>query len=93
MNIGLAIKAVRTARQIPGYKLCEALHLSIDDLVNIESGERKIDGGEVQGFADALGVPLPILLYLSADSGEINEIGPESQQRLADIVMSLIKDL
>lgn len=93
MNIGPAIKAVRTARQIPIANLCETLGLSIDMLLEIEAGERQPSNGEVPRFADALGIPLPILLYLAADAGEINEISDESQQKLADIVMSLIKEL
>lgn len=93
MNIGAVIKAVRTARQIPAMDICLKVGLPIDSLVNIERGERPIAGDEVQRFADALGVPLPVLLYLAADNNELEDIGAESAQKLADIVMSLIKQL
>lgn len=61
--LGPAIKAIRTARSLPGGKFATACLMSHAHLCNIESGARQPSAAHLERIAAELDVPLSAISY------------------------------
>lgn len=91
MNIGHALKITRSAKKLSLETLAERAELSQSYLSMIESGKREPTLSSIQKIASALGVPMPILLFLAADKDELEGIDAETARRMSAAVMDVMR--
>ena len=91
MNIGKAIKLCRTQRGLSQVELAEKIGISVSYLSLVENGKRDIKISTLANIADTLQVPLPIIVFLSADEKERELLGEGVAAKLADVALSLMK--
>jgi transcriptional regulator with XRE-family HTH domain len=91
LNIGHALKVCRSARKLSLGDLAGLTALSTSYLSMIESGKREPTLSSIEKIASALGVPTPILLFLAADSRELEGIDPETSRRLSAAALDVMR--
>lgn len=93
MNLGNAIQLCRVKRKLTQRQLAERANCSVSYLSMLENSER-VDPklSTVKNIADALGVPLEILLFLGADPGELSGIDKELAGQLAIAALGLLNE-
>lgn len=64
--LGPAIKAIRTAKGIPGGKFATDCLMSHAHLCNVEAGRRPPSLEHIQRIASVLDVPLDAISYIAA---------------------------
>lgn len=57
----------------------------------LENSRRDPTFSKIEKIADALGVPLSILLFLAADKNEFESISPEIAEKLSLLTLKLIE--
>ena len=91
MNIGHALKVCRSAKKLSLGDLAGLTELSPSYLSMIESGKREPTLTSIEKIASAMRVPTPILLFLAADSSELEGIDPETSRRLSAAVLGVMR--
>lgn len=91
MNIGHALKVCRSSKKLTLGDLAERTTLSPSYLSMIESGKRDPTLSSIEKIAAALGVPMPILLFLAAENGELEGIDSETSLRLSAAVLDVMR--
>lgn len=90
MDIGLAIKKCRQARQMTLGDLAKATGFSPSYLSLIEKGSRTPNLEIIEKIAAALEVPLSILVFLGSDRKKIAEFSPELAEKMSQLSFDLI---
>lgn len=90
-KIGNTVRHMRTRRGLTQRQLAEQAELSVPYLSLIERGERTPTLYALEGIADALGLPLTILVFLASDKEELEEIDRETTQRLSLLALQLLE--
>lgn len=91
MNIGHALKVCRSAKKLSLGELAGRTDLSTSYLSMIESGKREPTLSSIEKIAGAMGVPTPILLFLAADTAELEGIDPETSRRLSAAALDVMR--
>ena len=91
MKIGRAIKLCRMQRQLSQTELASLADISVSYLSLIERDKRDPNFSTVERIAQALEVPLSILVFLAMDGGELKEISKELAEKLAYTSLSLVQ--
>ena len=91
MNLGKTIKLVRTRKGMKQKKLAESAGISVSYLSLIEQGRRDPNMRTLEGIANALNVPLSILVFLAADKEELSGIDQELAEKLSYTSLKLIE--
>lgn len=91
MNIGHALKVCRSAKKLSLGELAGLTELSASYLSMIESGKREPRLSSLEKIADAMSVPVPILLFLAADSRELEGMDPETSRRLSAAALNVMR--
>ncbi len=91
MNIGHALKVCRSAKRLSLGELAGRTELSTSYLSMIESGKREPTLSSIEKIASAMGVPTPILLFLAADTTELEGIDPETSRRLSAAALDVMR--
>lgn len=91
MKIGHAIKVCRSAKHLSLDVLADTAKLSQSYLSMIESGKRKPTLSSIEKIANALEVPVPILLFLAAEKNELQGLDTETVNRLSTAVLNLMR--
>lgn len=90
MNLGKAIKLCRTQRGLNQSELANIAGISVSYLSLLERGKRDPTISTTEGIANALKVPLSILVFLAANNTEKSELGSELCEKLSYVALSLI---
>lgn len=90
MDIGKAIKLCRVKRKISQADLAEAANISVSYLSLLERGKRDPNFSTIQSIAEALHIPLSILVFLAADKEELGGISSELSEKLAYTALQLM---
>lgn len=90
MNVGKAIKLCRTQKNMTQAELAGAAGISVSYLSLIEQGKRDPNLSTVEGIANALKVPLSVLIFLAAEGNELQSISPEMAEKLSFTALKLI---
>lgn len=90
MNLGNAIKLCRTQRNLSQAELARSAGISVSYLSLLERGKRDPTMSTVESIAEALTVPVSILVFLSADPDELHGVSPEVAEKLSSAVLRLI---
>lgn len=90
MNIGKAIKMCRVQRNLTQAELAKKVGLSDSYISLMEQGKRDPSMSTIESIADALHVPLFILVFLASDKVE-SELGEELTEKLSKMALTLIQ--
>ncbi len=91
MNIGKALKLCRTAKDLSLEALAERAEISVSYLSRIENQKREPTLSLVSKLADALAIPVPVLVFLASDSGELTGFDAHMERQFADLALNLIR--
>lgn len=74
MNLGKAIKMCRGLKKMTQAQLAQAANISVSYLCLLEKNNREPSITTVASVAEALGVPLSVLVFLAADPDSFSEL-------------------
>ena len=92
MNIGNAIKTVRTLRGMTLSVVADRASLSASYVSLIEKGQRHPNLDVISTIAAALEVPVAILLFLSADPNDLEGIDETTRDAFSKSILSIIQE-
>jgi transcriptional regulator with XRE-family HTH domain len=92
MNIGGAIQLARTKRKLSQRELAERAGISVSYLSLLERSLRDPPLSTLQKIASALGIPLEILFFLGAETGDLNGLSKELAGQLAYAALGLLNE-
>ncbi|MEP5765203.1 MAG: helix-turn-helix transcriptional regulator [Halieaceae bacterium] len=91
MELGNVIVECRSMRELSQVDLARKADVSVSHLCLIEKDERSPSIGIIQAIADAMDVPLPLLMALAAEPGQISELTEEQVTTMTAALRVLIK--
>lgn len=91
MNLGKAVKLIRTQRAITQAELAARVGISVSYLSLLERSKRDPSFSTVQSIANALNVPLSLLVFLGAEQRELEHISPELVRDLSYVVLKVME--
>lgn len=91
MNLGNAIKLIRTQSNLTQTELAEQAGISVSYLSMLERNKRDPNFSTLERIIDVLNVPMSIFVFLAADEDEISSIDRELAERLSVTALQLIK--
>jgi len=92
MNLGSAIKQCRKVKKISQTELANLSGLSVSHLSLIESNKREPSVSAVNVIANALGIPVSVLVFLAAKDENLEELHDKHIERLTASIMELMRD-
>lgn len=93
MRIGNAIKQIRTEKGYNQKELAELCDISAAYLSQIENNKRQPTIDLIEEISSKLGIPLPVILFLSLGELDISEEKREMFKLLNPSVTKLINDI
>lgn len=91
MKIGKALKLCRSAKDLSLETVAGRAGISVSHLSRIENQKREPTVPMASKIAVALGVPMPIVVYLAADAGELTGLDKRAEKQFADLALDLIR--
>lgn len=92
MNIGNAIQLARTKRRLSQAELAKRAGISVSYLSMLERSKRDPPLSTLGKVAAALGLPLEILFFLGAETGELTGLNRELAGQLAFAALELLNE-
>lgn len=92
MNLGKTIKQCRNVKNLTLAQLSENSGISVSHLCLLEKNKREPSIGAVESIANALGLPLSVLVLLAAEPNEIKELNAAYIETLSNNIMELMAD-
>lgn len=92
MNIGNAILLARTKRKLSQAALADRAGISVSYLSMLERSKRDPALSTLKKVANALGMPLEILFFLGAESGELTGLNRELAGQLAYAALEMLNE-
>ncbi len=93
MNIGNAIKDLRQQKGFNQNNFAVLSGLSQSYLSSIEKGRKEPTLSVLKQIADALCIPMPVLVFFSLDKDDITESKKDAYNLLAPSIKGLISDV
>lgn len=91
MKLGKAIKICREQKGLTRSDLANMSDLSVSYISLLENNKRDPILSKVERIAQALGVPMSVLLFLAADKSEFETINSELAEKLSLLTLKLIE--
>ena len=91
MDLGNAIKLCRVRRKLNQTELASLSGISVSYLSLLERGKRDPNFSTIQNIAEALRIPVSILIFLAAEGNEIENIDKELAEKLSHTALKLIE--
>ena len=92
MNIGNAIQLARTKRKLSQAELAKRANISVSYLSLLERSKRDPPLSTLRQVANALRMPIEILFFLGAESGELAGLNRELAGQLAYAALELLNE-
>lgn len=92
MNIGSAIQLARTKRKLSQAELAKRADISVSYLSLLERSKRDPPLSTLRRVASALRMPIEILFFLGAESGELTGLNRELAGQLAYAALELLNE-
>ncbi|MBU2493180.1 MAG: helix-turn-helix transcriptional regulator [Bacteroidetes bacterium] len=92
MNIGKVIKAIRSDKNIKQKELSESCNISVTYLSQIENNKKEPALSTLEGISKYLGIPLPIIFFMSLEDNDIPPHKKEFFKHLHPSLNGLIKE-
>lgn len=93
MNIGTAIKDLRKQKGLKQTDFANQCGLSQSYLSSIEKGRKEPTLSILKQIANALSIPMPVLVFFSLDKEDIPESKQEAYSMLEPSIKGLISDV
>lgn len=93
MNIGETIKILRKEKNIKQLDLAESSGISQTYLSQIEKGTKTPTIDVLEKISTNLGLPYPVLSFLSLDTNSISAEKKEIYNRFEPVISGLIKEI
>lgn len=90
MKIGKTIKLFRIQRGLNQAELAERAHISKSYISLVEKGTREPSLSNLEKLAEALNIPVSMIVFMSSDNSELQNISPELADKLKLLSMDLI---
>jgi transcriptional regulator with XRE-family HTH domain len=90
MDLGKAIKAIRTARGLTQKELAQRADLSVSYFSLLETNKRDPSISTIESIAQALNVPVSIMIFLAADRRELDVIDQGFVEKMSYAIYELI---
>lgn len=91
MNYGKGMMMARTKAGMSKRQLAKEIGVDASFITHIETGRRKPSLDTLEKAAEVLGVPVPLLMLLSAEPSELAGITTEQAAVLGDRLAGLLK--
>ncbi|MBW0169645.1 MAG: helix-turn-helix domain-containing protein [Hydrogenophaga sp.] len=91
MKIGKALKLCRTAKALSLETVAERAGISVSYLSRLENDKREPTLALIGKVAEALDVPVPIVIFLASDSSELEGLDKETAQRFSKLALDLLR--
>jgi transcriptional regulator with XRE-family HTH domain len=91
MNIGKALRLCRTAKELSLETIAERAGISPSYLSRVENDKREPTLALVSKLAEALEVPLPLIVFLGSDEKELSGMDKDLEQRFAELALALMR--
>lgn len=91
MKIGKALKLCRSARDLSLEIVAERAGISTSYLSRLENDKREPTLAMIGKVADALEVPVPVVVFLAAEPSELKGMDKKTEQRFAELALDLIR--
>ena len=91
MDLGKAIKLCRTQRDLNQSSLAKLSGISVAYLSLLENGKRDPTFSTIESIADALNVPIYILIFLASNQGDLFGIDTELKEKLSYATLRLVE--
>lgn len=92
MNIGNAILTCRTSRRLSQAEVALRADISVSYLSMLENSKRDPTLSTIEKIAKALNVPVEILFFLGAETGELASMNKELAGELAVTALSMLHE-
>ena len=92
MNIGQAIKLCRTRRGISQTELANKVDCSVSYLSMLENNKRDPTLSTLTRIATALKLPVSIIFFIAAETGDLNGMDKSLQAELARTALELLNE-
>lgn len=90
MNLGKIIKACRVSKGLTQAQLAELSDISVSHICLMEKNKREPTISKLELIAQALNIPLSVLVFLAAKNDEVEELNNESIEELSNNLMGLM---
>lgn len=91
MNLGNAIRLCRAQRNLTQAELARRAKISESYLSLLEQGRRDPTFSTLTRIAKGLETPMSLLIFLAADSGELESLSEEVRDKLSAAIVNLLK--
>lgn len=92
MNLGKAIRACRKKKGLTQAKLADLSKISVSHLCLLEKDKRDPSLSAVNAIADALKIPVSILVLLASRHEDIKELSENQIEELSRSVMGIMDE-
>lgn len=90
MNITNALKLCRTARGLTQKDLAKKAGMSPSYVSLIEKGKRDVSIATLETLAEAMDIPIEILLFMGADQSKLSRLSPELANELSMSILEML---
>ncbi|MFC4275329.1 helix-turn-helix domain-containing protein [Achromobacter aloeverae] len=91
MNIGRTLKLCRSAKDLSLEVVAARAGISTSYLSRLENDKREPTLALVGKVAEALEVPVPVVIFLASDDKELKYMDKETAQRFSDLALGLMR--
>lgn len=91
LDIGRAVKLCRSQKDWTLRELSKRSGIAVSHLSMIERNQRDASMTAIQSIANALGMPLNVLIFLAADPIELTGISNELKEKLSRAALELLR--
>ena len=93
MNLGNTIKVCREKRGYKQGEFADLAGISVSHLCLLEKNKRDPSLSTAESIANALRIPLSVLVFLAAEKGELKELSESQIEELSRSVLGLMDDV
>ncbi len=90
MNLGETIKQCRKVKKLTLAQLSENSGISVSHLSLLENNNREPSISAVESIANALDLPLSVLVFLAAQRDEVTDLNAAYIETLSNNIMELM---
>lgn len=91
MDIGMAVKMCRVARELSQQALANAAGVSVSYISFLERGKREPDFAFANKIAAALRISLPLLVFLAAEANEVASLPQDLREKMMAATLDLMR--
>lgn len=92
MNLGETIKICRKKKGLTQAQLAELANISMSHLCLMEKNKRAPSISAIESIANALDIPLSVLIFLASSTDQLKELSKGQIEQLTHSIMELMSN-